>query len=1530
MRPVFRLFVSSTFSDFVHERNALQKHVFPVASVFATQLDFRFQAIDLRWGIRKEAAADQATLDMCLKEVDRCRRFSPPPNFLTLIGDRYGWRPLPPYIERGEFEELWSAMDAADQSLAGWSPTSDSRGQGWYRLDRNATPNRYVLLPRTGVAATDTGWTALESALRAAFQRAMDSAGWGVNDSRRAKFEASATHHEIVRGLLVREGNYAGTGLAVIRSIVDLETVAGQIRDPSALSRFADVGTDGRLDLDSRSRLRTLRQSVISQLSGNVDYYDAAWNGSDISTGHLTPMCKAVIERLTKAIQSQAEQIGADSFAETERQAHQAFAAAHRQHFTGRADLLSTLESRIASANPAPSVVVGASGSGKSALLARLARISEEHIERPIVLYRSIGATAESTDAVTLLHGLLLEGQTRPRELKKDYAWLADRCRHDLGRDARLVPYVFIVDAIDLLSPNSRALDLRWIPREAKVILSITDRSLLPAIEARVPGIQVVELEQLNAHEGAELLDRMLNSESRTLQSQQRTHVLEAFDHTGSPLFLTVAFEHVKSWTSFRDLAATSLPGDVRGLFHSLMARLSEQSNHGPVLVSRTLAYLSQSRFGLSEEELAGVLSIDPDVRAESQAHSVHPISEDGLPTVLWSRLLNDLAPYLAEKVWSGSPVVGLHHRMLDEVVRESLGREGQRQTHGLLARHFDDPASWKHPRSMKARRSVSELPYHYRMAERWEDGYRTLTNLAFIKAKCEFSIFRLLDDYVAQLQRHPADRVSERQQLHLLYRALDLSSTVIAQDPGRVLGQLSARLKEVDGFLFREALERALKAETTSRLRPMAASVHGAGGSLRRTLQHAAEYVSDFSVSANGSRVAAIGQSRLSIWEIETGELLQTAQLDEYLYSVCIDHTGQFVYCGAGSGRIYVWDVATQSSVRFVQAHPVTVVALAVTPTNEKLISASVDGIRIWELPLLDTHDTWQPQVHGNNYDSPPPTGRLPRNKIINMPIKPLRRGEERYAGPRLDLETMVISADGRLLALSAKSAFIPILDLKTDTYWFLRSDTFAMFYSVALSPSGKLAAAAYNAIYVWDVDQGRIVRKITEPRYSPGMVACTDELILSASAHDDMSLRSWSVETGESLHKVQGQAGQIKKIMIARDSSLALTSSTLNDTNRVRVWDLPGMSNAIASGHHGKVFDIQISRDGRRALTASHDHSIKTWDLESGLELLTIDLGMEFVYVARFTPDAQNILACPRNLKMWDANSGTELETIYAEQTTTDAVAGTTYKLADVISGITSKPTQLFAVDAQGDLVAFLLLERSITQQVGESSAKVTGTRRILEVWDIRRHSVTHSFVIECRSVHRVVVAERSTRLVAIVARQNKNYFDEFYCVMWSLETGSLLCDRPMKWGWETNGQFHVVDHDFAILDAASGLRLGEFPRAGPVTAVSQDGRRFALHGQAASQIWSFPDCQQVSEYPPGDIEVLSDDGSRFASSQGPTVSLWDVDSRQALGFFTGDGLVSAVAISPDGMTVVAGEEAGRVHILRQESESFSRPAF
>lgn len=94
-----RLFLSSTFIDFLGERDYLAKKVFPTLRSLCRERGLEFTEIDLRWGLTAEDSQKGRIIRTCLEEIDKCQPF-----FIGLLGERYGW--VPPMEELEKDREL--------------------------------------------------------------------------------------------------------------------------------------------------------------------------------------------------------------------------------------------------------------------------------------------------------------------------------------------------------------------------------------------------------------------------------------------------------------------------------------------------------------------------------------------------------------------------------------------------------------------------------------------------------------------------------------------------------------------------------------------------------------------------------------------------------------------------------------------------------------------------------------------------------------------------------------------------------------------------------------------------------------------------------------------------------------------------------------------------------------------------------------------------------------------------------------------------------------------------------------------------------------------------------------------------------------------------------------------------------------------------------------------------------------------------------------------------------------------------------
>jgi len=133
------VFVSSTFTDTHQERNIILEKILPKLSSVCNPLNLRVVMVDLRYGVRDENTDDHMTWMFCENELLRCFRESGSLAFLSLQGDKYGYRPIPKYIDKDMFE---SRVMAASFTATDADRTMVNE---WFHLDENANPPVYVL-----------------------------------------------------------------------------------------------------------------------------------------------------------------------------------------------------------------------------------------------------------------------------------------------------------------------------------------------------------------------------------------------------------------------------------------------------------------------------------------------------------------------------------------------------------------------------------------------------------------------------------------------------------------------------------------------------------------------------------------------------------------------------------------------------------------------------------------------------------------------------------------------------------------------------------------------------------------------------------------------------------------------------------------------------------------------------------------------------------------------------------------------------------------------------------------------------------------------------------------------------------------------------------------------------------------------------------------------------------------------------------------------------------------------------------------
>ena len=724
---VFRVFVSSTFVDFKPERNALQALVFPRLRAHSAERGYEFQAIDLRWGVGQEASLDQRAMGICLDELARCQTMSPRPNFIVLLGDRYGWRPLPESIPEDEYSAI--AFELGD-------PGAVDLLEEWYELDENAAPPEFRLRKRGGRFADDAVWYAeVEAPLRSALEAA--AGALELVERRRSRYDASATEQEILAGALA----VPDAGEHVFCFSRTIEKV-DELPDSDALAGFVDLDEEGHLDAAAHDRVTELRERLEGALTDNFFEYPVVWTDDGIGEDHIPGLCDDVYRCLELVIDAEITRLTRTPRARQETEAHEAFCRERAEVFVGRVGMLATIADYMAGDDSHPLGIFGEGGLGKSALMAKAATSARDGHPEARVVTRFIGTTPDSSDGRALLEFLCRElaALAEDREpVPSTYEDLVAKLPEYLENAAAGGRLVVLLDALDQLSAAANARSLIWLPRDlpegVRLVVTTRPGEPLVALRNRLPEGAVVELGRMSKEEGAEMLDALLAKASRRLTRDQRDRVLRGFAQEGSPLYLKLAFEEARLWTSTTE--APEPAADVRAIIDALYDRVAGE--HGAVLVERALAYMAAGRdgSGLAESELLDVLSADEDVLEEFEARGKHTPPERRLPTVIWARLYADIEPYLTTRTSENTVLQSFFHRELAEVAVERFLAPAAVARNTLLAdvfRRAADPAgdgTWE-----GTARALAELPYHLIQAELWDDVFAVLTDFSFLEKK--------------------------------------------------------------------------------------------------------------------------------------------------------------------------------------------------------------------------------------------------------------------------------------------------------------------------------------------------------------------------------------------------------------------------------------------------------------------------------------------------------------------------------------------------------------------------------------------------------------------------------------------------------------------------------------------------------------------------------------------------------------------------------------------------------------------------
>ena len=389
----------------------------------------------------------------------------------------------------------------------------------------------------------------------------------------------------------------------------------------------------------------------------------------------------------------------------------------------------------------------------------------------------------------------------------------------------------------------------------------------------------------------------------------------------------------------------------------------------------------------------------------------------------------------------------------------------------------------------------------------------------------------------------------------------------------------------------------------------------------------------------------------RVILWKTITGqEVRQFVGHTGPVTDVGISPDGKYILTGSQDKTARLWDMATGKEIRRFMVNA-GLFSARFSPDGNYILTGGKDNIaRLWDT------STGKEIRQFIGHTGPIKAVFSPDGKHIltgssdkTAKLWDVSTGKEmiQFIGHTNALWAIAFSPDGNSILTGSQDGTARLWDAKTGTELqrFMGHTNYVV--GVAFSPDGKkvFTASDDSTARLWDPKTGQELHRYTSIIFLTGLAISPDGKLL-ATCSGDGTVRLWQVKPRVELASFDENDGGVSAVAFSPDGRSVVTGGL---GGIARLWDVRSGQELRKFVDHtdGINYGVAFSPDGKYVLTGGWDKTVRLWDPQTGQEVRQFIGHMDGVNDVAFSPDGKYIVTAStdKTLRLWDSESGQEV---------------------------------------------------------------------------------------------------------------------------------------------------------------------------------------------------------------------------------------------------------------------------------------------